>query len=419
MELNGGSYLHGTMEAIVHKASAPISCLSFVAVDIDGTTVASVACREPNPTLRILCAHPPGAIVDALRKGRSGGFLHRREVEFGLLFEVFAGVPEEKVQSSFPERRNCGVVASDAHHIGEFRPMATVGGRWEYKPRRLVEDVYWAIDGAERLVCIAGWSVNHKLVLGVVVRILIWDDETSLHSFKNPGLMRTHDEDAFAFFRHTKVNCRLSPRLHRHLPTPFTHHQKTIVDDAPTLLASFGPPNRHRQLPQLPRAARLSRRTATTPTPTSLFRTLNAPSHAHDFYQPSIPAARLPRGGPRQPWHDTHACVVGAAARDVLANFDQRWAKLSGAETPSSHPAYDDNAGGDWIVQIFRSIDAESAEGLPRKTEHSIYDAHVSAIRKAQRYIYIENQYFMGGCHLWEVDRWSGWPKSDSVGDRV
>ncbi|KAH0449699.1 hypothetical protein IEQ34_020391 [Dendrobium chrysotoxum] len=56
-------------------------------------------------------------------------------------------------------------------------------------------------------------------------------------------------------------------------------------------------------------------------------------------------------------------------------------------------------------------MDGISVDGLPEKlgtSEHSIHDAYVSAIRRAQRFVYIENQYFMGGCHLWDEDQASG-----------
>lgn len=35
----------------------------------------------------------------------------------------------------------------------------------------------------------------------------------------------------------------------------------------------------------------------------------------------------------------------------------------------------------------------------------SIHSAYVTAIRRAQRFIYIENQYFLGSSHAWPADR--------------
>ncbi|OMO68221.1 Phospholipase D family [Corchorus olitorius] len=41
--------------------------------------------------------------------------------------------------------------------------------------------------------------------------------------------------------------------------------------------------------------------------------------------------------------------------------------------------------------------------------EQSIHEAYVEAIRKAERFIYVENQYFIGGCHLWDKDKHYGY----------
>ncbi|KAA8541696.1 hypothetical protein F0562_022848 [Nyssa sinensis] len=152
----------------------------------------------------------------------------------------------------------------------------------------------------------------------------------------------------------------------------------------------------------------------------SLFQTLNTESHCHDFYQTSLAGASLHKGGPREPWHDAHARIVGEAAWDVLTNFEQRWTKqcdpsllvpistitdLCHQPTPTSIPTERD-----WKVQVFRSIDHVSASQMPKNftVERSIHEAYVEAIRHAERFIYIENQYFIGGCHLWEKDQHCG-----------
>lgn len=44
-------------------------------------------------------------------------------------------------------------------------------------------------------------------------------------------MMNTHDEDAFSYFKHTKVECIKCPRLHHKFPTIFDHHEKTIIVD--------------------------------------------------------------------------------------------------------------------------------------------------------------------------------------------
>ena len=63
-----------------------------------------------------------------------------------------------------------------------------------------------------------------------------------------------------------------------------------------------------------------------------------------------------------------------------------------------------------WKVKVYRSIDHVSVSELSTKlnVERSIHEAYVEAIRRAERFSYIENQYFIGGCHWWKKDRHTG-----------
>ncbi|XP_057462341.1 phospholipase D gamma 1-like [Actinidia eriantha] len=70
-----------------------------------------------------------------------------------------------------------------------------------------------------------------------------------------------------------------------------------------------------------------------------------------------------------------------------------------------------------WDVQVFRSIDSNSVKGFPKDPKDatsknllcgknvlidmSIQTAYVKAIRAAQHFIYIENQYFLGSSYNW------------------
>jgi phospholipase D1/2 len=38
----------------------------------------------------------------------------------------------------------------------------------------------------------------------------------------------------------------------------------------------------------------------------------------------------------------------------------------------------------------------------------SVAQAYITAIRRAQHFIYIENQYFLGSSHVWAQDRHAG-----------
>ena len=248
------------------------------------------------------------------------------------------------------------------------------------------------------------------------MRVMLWDDETSLPFVKNKGVMNTHDEDAFAYFSNTKVICRKCPRLHHKFPTLFAHHQKTITVDTIA-------PNSDNDREVMSFLGGLDLCDGRYDTEQhSLFHTLIRESHCYDFYQTNIGGASLNKGGPRAPWHDAHACVTGEAAWDVLTNFEQRWTKqcdpslLVPASTlvnvimPRPSTSSSNSIERDWKVQVYRSIDHVSAKLLSQSfrelhVERSIHEAYVEAIRRAERFIYIENQYFIGGCQLWEKDR--------------
>lgn len=258
-----------------------------------------------------------------------------------------------------------------------------------------------------------GELLKRKAEEGVAVRIMLWDDTTSLPIIKNKGVMNTHDEDARDYFRHTRVVCRLCPRLNNNFPTLFTHHQKTITVDSPM----HNNPSDRELVSFLGGVDLCAGRFDTEEH--SLFRTLNTELHSQDFYQTNISGANLQKGGPRAPWHDTHARIMGEAALDVLTNFEQRWTKqcdpsllvpATTIENLAPETAHSISAEQDWNVQIFRSIDHVSASQMFKTltVEKSIHEAYVKAIRRAERFIYIENQYFLGGCHLWERDTHSG-----------
>lgn len=84
---------------------------------------------------------------------------------------------------------------------------------------------------------------------------------------------------------------------------------------------------------------------------------------------------------------------------------------------PTSPPAA--HAEDAWTVQLFRSIDNHASAGMPRRNAEalrvglhtlkgrvydcSVHEAYVWAIRSAQHYIYVENQYFIGSSQAWET----------------
>lgn len=103
---------------------------------------------------------------------------------------------------------------------------------------------------------------------------------------------------------------------------------------------------------------------------------------------------KLPRYRPR---HDFMTEIVGPLVTDVQANFVQRWnqAKSAGVDyavhaTTLPPPALN-QAAGNVSAQIARTMPAYPATPAG---DHSLLDLYTQAIRNAEQYIYIEDQYF-------------------------
>src|SRR6266487_5140344 len=98
------------------------------------------------------------------------------------------------------------------------------------------------------------------------------------------------------------------------------------------------------------------------------------------------------------PWHDAHAIIEGPAAGDVELNFRQRWndvvrrhhmnKKLLIPERPLASPLESDS-----LVQIARTIPKRTYSFQPRIIR-GIAQLYANAFSNAQRFIYLENQYF-------------------------
>ncbi|KAF5466735.1 hypothetical protein F2P56_016635 [Juglans regia] len=376
----------------------------------------------------------------------------------GIRSPKFPGVP----YTFFTQRQGCRVsLYQDAHVPDKFVPKIPLAGGTFYEPHRCWEDVFDAITNAKHLIYIAGWSVYTEISLvrdsrrpkpggdimlgellkkkaneGVRVLMLVWDDRTSVGLLKKDGLMATHDEETEHYFHDTEVHCVLCPRnpddggsiiQDLEISTMFTHHQKIVVVDSE--MPSGG--SQKRRIVSFVGGIDLCDGRYDTAFH-SLFRTLDT-AHHDDFHQPNFEGTSIKKGGPREPWHDIHSRLEGPIAWDVLYNFEQRWRKQGGKDllvqlrdlnldgtliTPSPVMFPDDHE--TWNVQLFRSIDGGAAFGFPETPEdaaraglvsgkdniidRSIQDAYINAIRRAKKFIYIENQYFLGSSFAWSAD---------------
>ncbi|KAK9285849.1 hypothetical protein L1049_025050 [Liquidambar formosana] len=389
----------------------------------------------------------------------------------------------------FPLRKGGSVTLyQDAHVPDGLLPKIELEGGRVFEREKCWEDICHAIAEAHHLIYVVGWSISDKVKLirettrqlprtknmtlgellkyksqeGVRVLLLIWDDRTSHSSYfgHTAGVMHTHDEETYKFFKHSSVICVLSPRYassklsyikQQIIGTLYTHHQKCILVD--TQASST-----ERKITAF--IGGLDLRDGRYDTPEHrLFRDLDT-VFQEDYHNPTFPVGTK---APRQPWHDLHCKIEGPAAYDVLVNFQQRWRKaskwrefglrlkrkshwhddalikierISWIHSPAlpiskdgiiTGPPEDDlkvwvsreDNPETWHVQVFRSIDTSSLKGFPKTVDFakaqqnlicakktvidkSIQTGYIQAIRSAQHFIYIENQYFIGSSYAWQ-----------------
>ncbi|KAH8515070.1 hypothetical protein H0E87_003794 [Populus deltoides] len=390
----------------------------------------------------------------------------------------------------FPVRHGGNVTLyQDAHVPDSGLPEIELENGNVFRHGKCWEDICHAIVEAHHLVYIAGWSIFHKVKLvrepskplprggdlnlgellkagggkevaawstvysnwvlakiGQIIDLLLIPRSST--GFSN-GVMQTHDEETRKFFKHSSVNCVLSPRYassklsifrQQVIGTLYTHHQKCVLVDTQAS-------GNNRKITAFIGGLDLCDGRYDTPEH-RLFRDLDT-VFRDDYHNPTFPAGTK---GPRQPWHDLHCRIEGPAAYDVLTNFEQRWRKASkwsefgrsfkrathwrddalikleriswilgpSPSVPNDDPTLwvsEEDDPENWHVQVFRSIDSGSLKGFPKDVyqaekqnlvcaknlviDKSIQTAYIQAIRSAQHFIYIENQYFLGSSFAW------------------
>ncbi|XP_019186263.1 PREDICTED: phospholipase D delta-like [Ipomoea nil] len=336
------------------------------------------------------------------------------------------------------------------HAILEAHHMVYIVGWSIYHKVKLVREPTRPLPNGGNLNL--GELLKYKSQEGVRVLLLVWDDKTSHSKFfiNTSGVMGTHDEETRKFFKHSSVTCVLAPRYassklsfvkQQVVGTLYTHHQKCVIVDTQAQ-------GNNRKITAFIGGLDLCDGRYDTPQH-RLFSDRDTVFRG-DYNNPTFPEGGLK--GPRQPWHDLHCKIEGPAAYDILTNFEQRWRKASKwaelgrrfkkishwhddallkieriswitsptPSVPNDDPSLWVSNEGDpqnWHVQVFRSIDSGSLKGFPKDVhtaetqnlvcakdlviDRSIQMAYIEAIRRAQHFIYIENQYFLGSSYAW------------------
>jgi len=88
-------------------------------------------------------------------------------------------------------------------------------------------------------------------------------------------------------------------------------------------------------------------------------------------------------------WHDTTARIEGPAVTDVAEHFRMRWHEVNGEQLSSVAPA---EPAGEVELQIVRTVPEHIYGAVPRG-DFRILESYAAAIRNAQRFIYLENQF--------------------------
>ncbi len=218
-----------------------------------------------------------------------------------------------------------------------------------------------AIQGARESVHIAGWhaSPDFELTRGpdavplrdlladvaerVPVRLLLWAGPP-IPAFQ--PTRRMVSQARAEFIRDSRVQCALDNRER----TLHCHHEKIVIIDG--TVAFVGGID---------------------------FTALQGDRHDEPVHPP-----RGPLG-----WHDAAVRLQGPAVADVADHFGQRWGEVTGDQLP---PVEEPSPAGDSEVQVLRTVPEGTYDFAPRG-EFTILDAYLRALRLAECFIYLENQF--------------------------
>jgi phosphatidylserine/phosphatidylglycerophosphate/cardiolipin synthase-like enzyme len=92
---------------------------------------------------------------------------------------------------------------------------------------------------------------------------------------------------------------------------------------------------------------------------------------------------------PELGWHDATALIEGPAVADVASHFHLRWSEVTGEHLPVAAAP---GPAGSLELQVLRTV-PEHVYGSLHDGAFTILQAYAGALRRARRFIYLENQF--------------------------
>ena len=235
-----------------------------------------------------------------------------------------------------------------------------------------------AMLGAKRRIIMVGWDFDARIVLdadategpATIGEFIYWLVE------RNPDLevfvLRWDFGALKVFLRGTTVltvlkwmrHPRIHTRLDGHHPTGASHHQKIVViDDAMAFCGGID---------------------------------MTGDRWDTREHRDGDPGRRKPNGKPYKPWHDTISAVSGPVAAALGDLTRERWQVAGGSPLQPVQAVGDRWPAG--LPRDFTAIDVAIARTVPpMKDQAEVRECEalfLSQIAAAERYVYIESQYF-------------------------
>lgn len=299
--------------------------------------------------------------------------------------------------------------------FGSFAPIRSgVSARYYTNGEEYFSDLAKNLKAAKRTIMIAGWHLTPRFHLtrhpdgsasdrideilkeraeqGVKIHILIWDELDAAFQLKSA------DAEKELNALHENIRVMRDPQDVSIIRRVWSHHQKTVMIDNAVgycggidiAIGRYDTEDYHI----------LEEKGVSEFWPGLYYSNAMAGYGEYGGDTLIVPEGQTNRKTiPRMPWHDIHMKVIGEPVLDLTRNFIERWevSRNNWKIVPDPNvyePAIpQDDVIHDCNVQVLRSAAHWSFDF--KLTEHSLYTAHIEAIRNSKRYVFLESQFFI------------------------